>query len=125
MIYPRDNVIYDELFNEEVAAARVKGQVEVIQDVFGFWFTDVAAGAEGTFIYRMRQVVADKAQGTGEAILAGDRVYYIVATGLVSATAVGVAGTDSYFCGWAKRDATAAQAQVWMNFDGTRYDEAI
>lgn len=128
---PKDDVIYDELWNVTPALAVTKGDAAVVQDVFGFYFfssdpNDVELdAAETTFIYRMRQVLADKATGTGEAILAGDRLYYIVANDNVSPTPVGVAGTNYYFCGWAKKDATAAATTVLMNFDGTRYDEAV
>lgn len=126
----KDPQIYDELWDVTPAGAAgsvVHGTEAVVQDVFGFYyFTNLVAGDEVTFIYRQRQVLADKATGTGEAILAGDRLYYIVATGLVSPNnGGGVAGTDYYFCGWAKRNAGANVDEVLMNFDGTRYDEAV
>jgi hypothetical protein len=126
----KDPQIYDDLFDVVVAGAAgavVHGTGAVRQDVFGFYyFTNPAAGAEVTFIYRQRQVRADKQQGTGEAIISGDRLYYIVATGLVSPNnGGGVAGTDYYFCGWAKENADASDEDVLMNFDGTRYDEAV
>lgn len=125
----KDTEIYDDLFDTP-AAARTKGQAEVIRDVFGFWITAITAAqlaAEQVcaFIYRARQVYAGKRTGTGEAILAGDRLYYYVSDGLVSPTAIGTAGTDYYFCGWAKEDAAASDDEVWMNFDGTRWDEDI
>lgn len=126
-----DNHIYDELRDVLALAAVTKGQAAVIQDVFGFYLnaitaTDIANSRnEVTFIYRMRQVLADKATGTGEAILAGDRLYYYLTLDTVSPTATGTAGTDYYFCGWAKRNAAATATTVLMNFDGTRYDEAV
>lgn len=125
MFHWKDNVIYDELRDIAPAAAVTKGEPAVRQDVFGFWITDLAADVKGGFIYRCRQVRADKKTGTGEAFLAGDRVYYIVADGLVSPTPSGTPGTDSYFCGWAKDDAPASASDVLINFDGTRYDETL
>ena len=126
----KDPEIYDELYDVLVAGgagAVLHGTPAVRQDVFGFYyFTNPAAGAEVTFIYRQRQVRADKATGTGEAILSGDKLYYIVATGLVSPNnGGGIAGTNYYFCGWAKENAGADVDDVLMNFDGTRYDEAV
>jgi hypothetical protein len=120
-----DNVIYDELRNVTPVAAVEKGDCAVLQDCAGFWVTDLAALAAGTFIYRCRQVIAAKVTGTGEEILPGDRLYYIVAQDAVSPTPSGVAGTDSYFVGWAKEYAGEDDPEVLMNFDGTRYDQLV
>jgi len=123
----KDDVIYDELWDVIPATAVTVGQAAVIQDVFGFYIkTREQVGEEICFIYRCRQVEADKIQGTGEAIRAGDRVYAVVAQNFfVTANPTGVAGTDYYFCGWAKKDAAANAEKVLINFDGTRYDENI
>lgn len=127
----KDNHIYDELWDVIALTAVATGEATVIQDVFGFYLTAVTAADitnsrnEVAFIYRMRQVLADKAVGTGEAILRGDRLYYYPALDTVSPTATGTAGSDYYFCGWAKKSATATETTVLMNFDGTRYDETI
>ena len=124
----KDNVIYDELWDVTVGAAITisKGDAAVRQDVFGFYIKNQeAASEEMTLVYRCRQVEADKRTGTGEAIISGDRLYYYPATTNVSPTATGTAGTDYYFCGWAKKSATASATTVLMNFDGTRYDEAV
>ena len=129
----KDNAIFDELREVEVAAAVTKGQATVIQNVFGFYHNDVTVDDitddrnEVTFIYRCRQVQADKLTGTGEAILKGDRVYATLASSFQSITAnpTGTAGTDYYFCGWAKKDGAAGDSTVLINFDGTRYDEDI
>ena len=127
----KDDHIYDELKDVVVLAAVTTGEAAVRQDCFGFYLYDVTAADiansrnEVTFIYRMRQVLADKATGTGEAIISGDRLYYYPALDTVSPTATGTAGTDYYFCGWAKESASATAITVLMNFDGTRYDEAI
>jgi hypothetical protein len=125
VFYPKDPDIYDELWDVIPGAAKVKGEPEVIEDVFGFYFTETAANEENCFIYRMRQVEAKKAVGTGTSISAGEKLYFIVATGVVQNTPVGTPGTNSYFCGWAKRDASDGSNIVLMNFDGTRYDETL
>ena len=131
MFYPRDHQIYDESYDIIPAAAVLKGQPAQLRDIFGFWLTAtaVAAGAalvEQTFVYRMRQVLADKLTGSGENILAGDRVYTVVAQNFfITANPVGVAGVDYYFCGWAKFDADEDDDEVIINFDGTRWDENI
>lgn len=121
----KDNIIYDELLDVTPAADVVKGEAHVENDTFGFYNNDEDAGNECALIYRCRQVLADKAVGTGEDINSGERLYYYPATDTVSPNAVGTAGTDYYFCGWAKEDAAAAATTVLMNFDGTRYDEAV
>lgn len=131
MFYPRDHQIYDESFDIIPAAAVVKGQPAQIQDIFGFWLTasQVPAGTsliEQTFIYRMRQVLADKLTGSGEEIIAGDRVYSVVAQSYaITANPVGTFGVDYYFCGWAKFDADTDEDEVIINFDGTRWDENL
>jgi hypothetical protein len=123
--FPKDNVIYDELWNVLPGAVH-KGDYAVVQDVMGFYFFDLeTAGDEVTFIYRMRQVEADKKVGTAEAIKAGDKLYYYPALGKVSPTPTGSYGSDYKFCGWAKKDAGAADTTVLMNFDGTRHLENI
>lgn len=120
----REGHIYDELWDTDaLSAATLKGDCRIKQDVFGFYAKDAESATEEIcFIYRMRQVLAKKLTGTGEAILAGDRLYYIVALDAVSPTVQGVIGTNSYFCGWAKKDAGENEATVLMNFDGTRYN---
>lgn len=123
----KDNEIYDELWDEEPATAVATGDAAVVQDCFGFYIKErEAAGEEVCFVYRCRQVLADKKVGTGEAIIHGDRLYAYPADGhLVSPNAVGNFGVDYYFCGWAKEDADAAATSVLMNFDGTRWDEDL
>jgi hypothetical protein len=119
--------IYDELEDVEGTTGVVKGDAAVVQDVFGFYAKDLEeTGEEIAFIYRCRQVEAQKATGTGQSISAGDRLYYIVATKKVSKTPGSTLhGSSYYFCGWAKRDATANATTVLMNFDGTRYNEDL
>lgn len=120
----KDNVIYDELWDIVVAAAVTSGQAAVIQDVFGFYLYNGAVGDEVTFIYRCRQVQADKVTGTGEEISAGEEVYFVIAQNAVSANPAGVIGTDYYFCGIAKKDASASEETVLINFWGDEYDHA-
>lgn len=121
----RDLEIYDELRQVLTAVAVEKGDGAISQDVFGFWFTDLAANHTGVLVYRCRQVSAAKRTGTGEGITAGDRLYYIPAEDVVTPNAGANPGVDSYFCGWAKEDADETADTVLMNFDGTRYDENI
>ncbi len=127
MFQAKDNVIYDELWDIEAPlGTELKGASAVMQDTFGFYIKNAeSAGEEICFVYRCRQVESDKRVGTGEAILAGDRLYYYPATDDVSPTRTGTFGVDFYFCGWAKKDAAALDEHVLMNFDGTRWDENI
>jgi predicted RecA/RadA family phage recombinase len=128
---PKDVHIYDELLDITPAAAVAQGDAVVIQDVFGFYLVDVTtedianARNEVAFVYRMRQVEVAKMTGTGEAIQSGDKIYYQISGAAVTANPVGVAGTDYYFCGWAKKNASASASVVLINFDGTRYNENI
>ena len=123
----KDPEIYDELWDVNPATAVAKGDSAVVQDVFGFYIkARVAAGEEIAFVYRGRQVLATKQVGSGEAILAGDRLYYIVATNAVTPNRPGAgAGVTYYYCGTAKKDASANATTVLMRFDGTRYDEVV
>jgi hypothetical protein len=131
MFYTRDHQIYDETYDIIPAGWRTKGQPEQIQDVFGFWLTDsqnigVGPLTEQTYVYRMRQVLANKLTGSGEEIFAGDRVYAVVAQNyFITANPTGTFGVDYYFCGWAKFNAGADDTQVIINFDGTRWDEDV
>jgi hypothetical protein len=132
MLYCRDNQSpgYEELHagnnNEVLVAAVVKGQVVIINDVMCFYFVDGAIGDKVVPVWKCRQVLADKAVGTGEDISRGEQVYYIVATGLVSATppVPGVIGTDYYFCGICKETADEDDTQVLISFWGDEYDHA-
>jgi hypothetical protein len=123
----KDNVIYDELWSVLAPlGTELKGEPAVVQDVFGFYMKDAeVVDEEVCFVYRDRQVDADKRTGSGEQILAGDRLYYYPSDRLVSPTAAGTFGVDYYFCGWAKKDAAALDEHVLMNFDGTRWDEDV
>ncbi len=123
----KDNQIYDELWEAVPGNTTTeKGDAVLRQDTFGFYMKDSESTTEEVIIvYRCRQVLATKVTGTGEAIISGDRLYYIVASDAVSPNATGTAGTDYYYCGTAKKGATASATTVLMRFDGTRYDEAI
>lgn len=120
----KDTQIYDELW-VNILSTIAPLVAAIVQDVFGFYLVGGVSGDEVAFVYRMRQVEADKRTGTGEEIFAGDKLYYYPSTDDVSPVATGTAGTDYYFCGWAKKDADADAVKVLMNFDGTRYNEAI
>lgn len=128
---PKDVHIYDELLEAAPSGAVTKGQAQVREDVFGFWLKSLTAAEialgrdEVTFIYRMRQVEAPKITGTGEEIYSGEKVYWLIGQEVVTANPTGVVGTDYYFCGWAKRNATASETTVLINFDGTRHLENI
>jgi hypothetical protein len=120
----KDTQIYDELWID-LTTTKAALACEVVQDVFGFYLVGGASGDDVAFIYRMRQVEADKKTGTGEDINAGEKLYYYPGDDEVSPNPVGNAGVDYYFCGWAKKAADADDAKVLMNFDGTRYNENI
>jgi len=123
-------VSHRELWDIIPAAVVVKGQAALVQDVFGFYFkaTELAvAGEEIAHVYWADQVWADKEQGSGEAILAGQEVYYNLSTpevglGLVTANPVGTIGTEYYFCGIAKRNAAATDTRVLIEFIGDEYN---
>lgn len=123
----KDNVIYDEIWDQTPGTGVAAQTAAVIQDVFGFYIKTAETATEETiFVYRCRQVEADKETGSGEEIEAGDRLFYHVATDKVSQNhGAGTFGVDYYFCGWAKKDAAASDTTVLMNFDGTRWDEDI
>lgn len=122
----KDDVIYDELWDITPVAAVSAGDPATVNDVFGFYLYDGAASEEVTFIYKCRQVLATKLTGTGEDISAGDEVFAVVASDYsVTATPTGTAGTDYIFCGWAKKDASASDTTVLINFDGTDTSRAV
>jgi hypothetical protein len=129
--YLEDVQIYDEI-EKLPATAQTQGTAAVVQDVFGFYLTSNLTGTLApstleklTFVYRARQVLANKETGSGYAIKAGDRLYYVKADDKVTASPTGTYNTDYYFCGWAKLDAAADDLTVLMNFDGTRYNENL
>lgn len=122
----RDNVIYDECRDVTPAAIVNRGDPIVRQDVLGFYHNStLQEDEEVAVIYRCRQVRAQKKTGTGFNFVSGDKVYFIVADNKVSPTPSGVAGQDYYFCGWAKDNAGVGDETVLINFDGTRYAEAV
>jgi hypothetical protein len=134
MYRPRDSQAqsYSELLDIVVAAAVTQGFGAVVQDVFGYYLTAVTAAMiadlrnEVTVIYKHEQVLVDKVTGTGETITSGQKVYATLASNFQSVTAnpAGVIGTNYYFVGWAKEDATANQTTVLIKFDGSEYNHA-
>jgi hypothetical protein len=118
---------YQELWDEVPGAVRAKGFAYVVNDVFGFLMTAALTVLdEVTFIYRNKQVRADKLTGTGEAISHGQKVYATLGSNFQSVTAnpTGTIGTDYYFVGIAKKDAGANEATVLIDFWGDEYDHA-
>ncbi len=114
--------VYDEALDIVVAAAVTKGQIALIQDVYGFYFAAGAIGDEVAFVYVAKQALIGKAVGTGEAITSGDRVYYNSGTGLISATKGSNTGVDDIYFGTAKEDAATTDAEALVNFDGRFHD---
>lgn len=124
---PKDNIDYSPLRDVIPGnTTTVKGDPVLRNNCFGFYYKDSESTTEEvTVVFKMRQVLANKATGTGEAINSGDRLFYIVANNNVSPTPVGTPGTNSYFCGWALESVSASATTVLMEFDGTRYDETL
>ena len=118
---------YQELWDEVPGAIRSKGFAYVVNDVFGFLYNGaLTVDDEVAFIYRNRQVRADKIVGTGEAILHGQKVYALASQNfqVVTANPTGVIGTDYYFVGIAKKDATETDTDVLIDFWGDEYNHA-
>ena len=118
---------YDECWDEIPGAVRAKGYAYVVSDIFGFLMTAaLTVTDEVTFIYYATQVRAGKVTGTGEDIAHGEKVYATLASNfqLVTANPVGVIGTDFYYCGICKKDATADDDDVLIKFIGESYDHA-
>jgi hypothetical protein len=119
---PVDDIIYSDLYDVQATGVH-KGDSAVRQDVFGFYIKRAESALEEiAFIFKMRQVIANKKTGTGEAIISGDKLYYYSADDLVSPVSN---YPTSYFCGWARKSAGANDTTVLMEFDGTRYNENI
>jgi hypothetical protein len=127
----RDLHDYNELGGMATATAVTKGEVAIVQDrmcfhLYGKTAAQISEGnADITPIYKMRQVNARKRTGTGQEFAAGDNVYYYPSDQRVSPAAIGIAGTDYYWCGTVKRAATASEETVLIEYDGTRYTEDI
>lgn len=126
MLYLADNQMssYQELWGEAVGAAVVKGQAVIIKDVFCFYHNGDELGKVVVPIWEARQVLAEKSIGTGEDIERGEQVYYVVATGLVTAHPTGTIGTEYYFIGICKKAALAADTEVLISFWGDEYNFA-
>lgn len=113
--------------NQTTPNAGNKGWARVYQDVFGFnMVASLTITDEVTFIYEATQVIADKGTGTGETITAGQKVYTTLTSAFQTVTAnpTGTIGTDYYFVGWAKKDATASEDTVLIRFWGHEYNHA-
>lgn len=118
---------YEELWDEIPGVVRAKGFGYVVNDVFGFLMAAALTVLdEVTFIWKARQVLADKAVGTGEAITHGMMVYATLTSNFQSVTAnpAGVIGTDYYFVGIAKKDSSGSCTTVLISFWGDEYNFA-
>jgi hypothetical protein len=118
---------YEELWDVIPGQARAKGFGYVVNDVFGFLMVAALAAAdEVTYIWKARQVEVDKLIGTNEAISAGMFVYATLASNFQSVTAnpTGTIGTDYYFVGVAKKDASSSSEKVLISFWGDEYNHA-
>ena len=119
-IYLRD-IVYDEIIVNGIAADIVKGTVALVNDVYVFYphAVDVSVDATSIAIKKAKQAVADKKTGTGETISEGDRVYGDPTDSyLVSKTK----GVGYLYLGVAKKDATASDTSVLIEYDGTLHD---
>jgi|WetSurMetagenome_2_1015567.scaffolds.fasta_scaffold249228_2 hypothetical protein len=103
-------------FVRPAAAALVKGECEVIEDVLTFAENDAAIGIDVTRVFKCVQCRADKKQGTSEDIKQGQRLFVDLADDHVSPTK----GAGMLFCGWSKEDADGSDENVWLEFDGTQ-----
>lgn len=112
-MYPKD-IVYDDIRDVAPVAAVTKGYIALVEDCVGFYLTDVEASTEGAFITAMKQVLADKAVGTGEAINAGAKVYVDLTLQKVS----GTKGAGMYYVGNAKETVAADTPQVLIDFNG-------
>lgn len=116
---------YEEFWDVVPGAVRAKGFGYVLNDVFGFLMVAaLAVTDEVTYIWKARQVEADKLTGTGEAITSGEKVYATLASNFqqVTASPTGVIGTDYYFVGIAKKDSAAGNDKVLISFWGDEYN---
>jgi hypothetical protein len=102
-------------FVRPAAAAIVKGECEMVEDVLTFAENDAAITIDVTRVFKCVQCRADKKVGTAEDILQGQRLFVDLTDDHVSATK----GVGYLFCGWAKEDADGSDETVWMEFDGT------
>lgn len=102
----------------DIATDVTKGDILHQQDIYGFYIQDqvITERTIVTLVVEAWQVLASKDTGTGETITRGDWVYLDPTAGTVSATK---GGTHTIWCGWAKEDASASDADVLIRFVGT------
>lgn len=115
MAFYLKDIEYDDLRDVAPSGVVTKGTCQLINDVFGFWIKDAYAGAETTFVYKAKQVLADKVFGTGFGINSGDAVF-ASAAGVVSKVKD---STFVYYVGTAKETVDGDATQVLINFDGS------
>lgn len=115
--FPED-IVYDDLRDVAPAGAVVKGEMALVEDVVGFYLNATAMNVEGTFMYRCKQARVSKNDGSGTAIVAGQKLYADLALQIVTPTFA----SGLYFVGWAKEDAADEDEFVLMRWDGTLWE---
>lgn len=95
-------------------AAKTKGSPEVVNDAFGFWFTDTENAASGAFIIGAQKVLADC--DTAVTFNSGDAVYdaSVAPTGTVNKTS----GAGRRKVGYAQKSYVLGTAKIVIVFDG-------
>jgi hypothetical protein len=115
MAYNLNSELCDSKQIEVVAgAAKTKGTPEVVNNVLGFWFTDTANAALGTFIIGGQKVLADC--DSAVTFNAGDSVYdaTVAPTGIVNKTS----GAGRTKVGYACKSYVLGTSQIHIVFDG-------
>lgn len=122
MFYMADNHDYLPLRDYVVPAGGVvKGELIHRQNCYCFVHNDADEDDEVVIVAKCERVRADKATGTGNAIISGDKLYWNAATDTVSPTN----GGADIFVGWAVENAGTAEEDVLMNFDGRLNEDVV
>lgn len=118
---------YNESWDVIPGAVRVKGYGYVHNDVFGFLLkASLSITEEVAYVRKAAQVRVDKTTGTGNDIQANEKVFATLASNFQTVTAnpTGTIGTDYYFVGVAKKDASESDTTVLIDFWGDEYNHA-
>jgi hypothetical protein len=123
MIYLRDvGAVVESIEIDTPSGGITKGTVQQIGNVVAFAFNDATIDSTDyenyhdtvTMVVKARQALATKATGGGSGQFdKGDKVYVIVASGLVTSTSSG-----NVLCGYALENAGEGDSQLLINFDG-------
>lgn len=116
MAYLLQSELCDSKQIEVVAgAAKTKGSPEVVNNTFGFWFTDTANTKAGAFIIGGQKVLADADPAV--TFNAGDSVYDAtpVPTGIVNKTS----GAGRVKVGYAAKSYILGTSKIHIVFDGS------